>query len=650
MTSQVTSASCRCSKEFEQSENLMSGQAGIYYYDHRPIDRSLGDRLGAGLSRQGPDGGSEHFRAGLLMVYRAFHIEPESYIERQPYVSPRGNWMTWDGRLDNRENLLLLVKDHLQGDTTDVALAMAAYEKWGESGFNRLIGDWSLALWEASSDSIVLASDYMGTRPLYYYTNGKCVAWSSDLGLLVSWFGVEDDLDNHYIAAFVTGSARYDRTIYRSISFVPCAHSLRAKAGQHSQTPFWYPPVDSRIRSRDKRDYEEQLLHFFREAVLQRLRTNDGVCCDLSGGLDSSSVTCLAYDLIESGATSQKPLVTFSALDPDMDDERYIRIVEQYCGSEGIYAPYGQFWSLDAPSSPMPVHSNVLSRAPGEALQNRNVRSHLTGIGGDLAMGNILEDTDQLADALHHGDWVRLLREAYAWSRTLRIPIWLTLKLAIIPLLSASQQQEMWEKKDSVLGQAYGDVKKIALPNKQFIDRYLDRGISPYSLCYREAIPSQRSFFYGVSKYQTAHSLSVRLQQLEPVKSTHPFCHRPLVEFVAAIPRQQLCGIGRPRDLMRRAFAGILPPEVLGRRTKALAGPASDKSLLEILPALCSSKLETESRGYINGTTFRRVLQNPQAANYDRGQLTQALILEVWLRTRRSPRLSYLEEAKVGML
>jgi asparagine synthase (glutamine-hydrolysing) len=354
----------------------MSGQAGIYYYDHRPIDRSLVDRLGTGLSRQGPDGGGQRFGAGLLMVHRAFHVEPESYLERQPHLSPRGNWMTWDGRLDNRDDLLLLVKEHLQGDTTDVALAMAAYEKWGEQGFNRLVGDWSLALWDAAGDSMVLASDYMGTRPLYYCTDDKCIAWSSNLGLLASWFGVEDDLDNDYIAAFLMGSPRYDRTIYRSISFVPCAHSLWAKDGQLTKTTFWYPPVDSRIRYRDERDYEEHLLHYFREAVLTRLRTNHGVCCDLSGGLDSSSVTCLAHQLIESGATPRKPLVSFSMLDPDMDDERYIRIVEQHCHTDRIHVPYGQLWSLDAPCSPMPLNGNMAGRDVGEALRSRSVRSH----------------------------------------------------------------------------------------------------------------------------------------------------------------------------------------------------------------------------------------------------------------------------------
>jgi asparagine synthase (glutamine-hydrolysing) len=537
----------------------------------------------------------------------------------------------------------------LQDDTTDVALAMAAYEKWGEPGFNRLIGDWSLVLWEASSDSIVLASDYMGVRPLHYYADNNCIAWSSDLGLLVSWLGVEDDLDNHFIAAFLTHSPKYDRTIYRSISYVPCAHSVRAKDGNLAKTPIWYPPVENRIRYRTDDEYEEHLLHLFRDAVLQRLRTNHGVCCDLSGGLDSSSITCLAHDLIETGATSRKTLITFSFLDPDMDDERYIQIVEQYCRIEGIHLPFAHLWSLDAPTSPMPIRSDLLRRGPGDALSTRSVRSHLTGLGGDLAMGNVLEDTDQLADALQQGAWLRLLKDAYAWSRVLRVPIWLTLKLGIIPLLSASRQQKLWEMKSKLLGEAYGNLRKIALPNQQFIDNYLEIHASPYSLCYRQAIPSQRSFFYALTSYQVMRPLTVRLRQFEPIKSTHPYCHRPLVEFVAAIPRRQLCGIGRPRDLMRRAFSGILPSAILDRRTKALAGSANDKSLLDILPALSRGALQTASRGYIDGDNFRRILQNPQATDYDRSQLSQALILEVWLRTCHSPEFAHAEEEKAGM-
>src|SRR5258708_3282272 len=139
----------------------MSGHAGIYYFDQRPIDRGLATRLGEGLASQGPDGGSEQFGPGFLMVYRAFNFDPLSRSERQPYRSARGNWITFDGRLDNRDDLALLVADHLREDKTDVALALAAYEKWGDLGLNRLIGDWSVAIWDDQLPALMAAKPFM---------------------------------------------------------------------------------------------------------------------------------------------------------------------------------------------------------------------------------------------------------------------------------------------------------------------------------------------------------------------------------------------------------------------------------------------------------------------------------------------------------
>jgi asparagine synthase (glutamine-hydrolysing) len=611
----------------------MSGQAGIYYYDHRPIDRSLADRLGAGLSRQGPDGGDQRSGNGLLMVYRAFHVEPESYLEQQPYVSPQGNWTTWDGRLDNRDDLLLLVKDHLQDDTTDVALAMAAYEKWGEPGFNRLIGDWSLALWDEARRLVVLASDYARARALFYYTDNDCIAWSSDLGLLVSWMGLENDLDNYYIAAVLTGGLSYDRTIYRQICFVPPGHTVHANGAKPKKTAFWHPPVETRIRYRNDSDYEEHLLNLFRQAVLHRLRTNHPVCCDLSGGLDSSSVTCMAHELIRSGTASPKRLVTFSWIDPDMDDNQYIEIVEKYCGIESIRMDFGQFWSLDAPSTTMPMRSDLAKAERGKALRDKDARAYLTGFAGDVTMGNILEDTDQLADSIRSGKFLKLWIDAYAWSRAMRVTIWHVLTLGGIPLLPLSTQQRLWKKKSEVYGGSYGHFRKRSIVNQEFACRYSAAELPPYASEYRGAVPSQRIFLYGLLNYQVDPLLNL-YQNLEPAKWTHPYLDRRLVEFVAAIPRSQLCRAGRPRDLMRRAFAGFLPAIVRERRTKALDSTANDKSILDLSACFSQGPFYTETCGYVDGSGLRGVLNNPQAPGYDRNELTRVLTLEVWLRTR----------------
>ena len=111
----------------------------------------------------------------------------------------------WDGRLDNRGDLLLLLADSLpkapagrgRGETSNAALARCAYERWGTDGFVKLIGDWSLVIHDHVNRSIVLASDFAGVRPLYYCVQSGQVQWSSRLQSLVEATGISE-LDEQF--------------------------------------------------------------------------------------------------------------------------------------------------------------------------------------------------------------------------------------------------------------------------------------------------------------------------------------------------------------------------------------------------------------------------------------------------------------------
>ncbi len=91
----------------------------------------------------------------------------------------------WDGRLDNRSDLLLRLRDELKGKTNDAAIARATYERWGAEGLVQLIGDWSLVLRDHENRTTVLASDFAGVRPLYYHVQRGRVQWSNRLQSLV---------------------------------------------------------------------------------------------------------------------------------------------------------------------------------------------------------------------------------------------------------------------------------------------------------------------------------------------------------------------------------------------------------------------------------------------------------------------------------
>src|ERR1051326_1568397 len=140
----------------------MSGIAGVYNFEERQVDPAQLLVLGSGLTERGPDGGNEFIDGPVAMVYRAFHTNAESRRERQPLLSRSGHLLCWDGRLDNRAELLRRLESKPREDRTDVALVFAAWQKWNADFLSYLIGDFALSLWDPFGKTLLLARDPFG--------------------------------------------------------------------------------------------------------------------------------------------------------------------------------------------------------------------------------------------------------------------------------------------------------------------------------------------------------------------------------------------------------------------------------------------------------------------------------------------------------
>ncbi len=108
----------------------MSIQAGIWQLDGAPADRALLNRLSQDAAQFGPDGETIRVDGPIAMLYRPFHTTREARLERQPYVTARGSVITWDGRLDNRDELATRLGKSPRAEWTDVALVAQALDKW----------------------------------------------------------------------------------------------------------------------------------------------------------------------------------------------------------------------------------------------------------------------------------------------------------------------------------------------------------------------------------------------------------------------------------------------------------------------------------------------------------------------------------------
>jgi asparagine synthase (glutamine-hydrolysing) len=612
----------------------MSSQAGIFYFDQRPIADDVIDNLITALGVADIDAQGEHHSKGLFMAHAATWIDDAAAQERQPYALFSERRITFDGRLDNREDLLLRLRDPLRGQGTDCSLALAAYEEWGLDGLVHLLGDWSLALWEPATRSVVLASDHAGVRPLYYQVDRDRVVWSSYLKPLASFVGATD-LDDQFVAGFLAGSGSPGRTPYPGILCVPPGKALRFAANAVEACTFWKIPVHNQIRYENEREYDEQLRALFRESIRARLRTSYPVCAELSGGLDSSSIVCMAHSLISKRQAEASRVLSVSLGPPGAPDEKFYTAVQRVCDLESRQLNTDDFPYLSAD------YLDEASPAPWGALQNQlaltakqaGARVYLTGQGGDALMGNWIDDCEQLASHFRRGRFKSAFTEAIGWSKATRLPVPAVLwRGALASLPGAWPVQSRYRTTASpVIRERYGDSITPSFKSKT--------GLADpdwtWSRRWKEAPPDRRKHFKTVSKLLESGAFRPP-ERMQHLYYGHPYAHRPLVEFLLAIPADVLCKPGQPRSLMRRAFRELLPPEIVRRRSK---GSYTGIFLESVRPAaqamLTDSKLLVVEHGYVDPVDVRERLQRiTQSLNCNEPQLRQIVLLEFWLRAR----------------
>jgi asparagine synthase (glutamine-hydrolysing) len=554
-------------------------------------------------------------------------------VRGDPFSPPE--LLYWDGRVDNRHDLLTVLRVNAGRELTSPALVLALYAQWGVEGLGRVIGDWSLVIADARRQAIILASDFAGVRPLFYTRRGDQVFWSSRLEALVAATG-RDAIDEEYVGAFLTLGGHPTRTPYAGVFPVPAGQTVSIRRTGATLEPLWTMPVRDVVRYADERRYDEQLRALLREGVAARLRTNAPVIAELSGGLDSSSVVCMAMQLIRRGEVSAPGLTTISYVHPGSLDVAFIKEVEAFCGVSGVH--------LSTELNPLVADGAVghaspqvwvpLHRATANVARRLGASTFLTGRNGDLAMGNWLDDSLQVAASLRTGQIGRAMREALAWSKTLREPmariLWRAMR-ASIPFTGAS---EPLYALDALAGSRHEETSL----RKTFMEWIAERDAHQVlSTDWMQAPPERRKHFLALTVMREMRLL----QPLEPIRGldyTHPFAHRPLIEFVMSLPPEVLCRPGEPRRLMRRALGDLWPARLHARRSKALFGAPWIEALRPLALALLNApQWHVVSRGWVDRASLTSRLQKlTRGLECNEPQLRQIILLEYWLRNRNS--------------
>lgn len=611
----------------------MSVQAGIWNFDGRPVDRALIESYSQRLARCGPDGEGAFFDGPIGMLYRPFHTTTDSRRERQPHVSPLGNVITWDGRLDNREELAAQLTERPIIMMTDIEVVAAAFDRWGPKCFAKFIGDWAFAGWNLRERALTLAVDYMAIKHLHYYLQSDKIAWCTELAALVLQSGDQFDLDDEYVAGYLASNPSPGRTPYLQIRSVEPGHFVRIHAGQAVSSAHFKFNRSLKIRHKTDAEYEEHFRDVFRQAVRRRLRSDAPILADLSGGLDSSSIVCMADDILAREGAETLRLDTHSFYDlgePSGDDLQYFTLVEKNRGRAGHHLNVGVYSNSILPDTrSFAATPGRLGSAPELELERSRIwRSggysvRLSGIGGDEMLGGVPDPCPELADLIVQMRPLQFLRQTVAWSLIKRKPwIHLALQSAMLLLPATVMARTMQQGKVAPWFDA-DFAARFKLSRRQLgaLDRY---GLW---------LPSRQEIARTVmvmSRRMASNSAYGSI--IEEVR--YPYLDQSLVEFILSIPRNQIIRPGERRSLMRRALVGMVPDEILSRRTKAI-GARGPMLVLQNhwgeLDKLLHSSLASRC-GYVDQWEFRNAIiaaKNGDAAQLVR--LLRTLSLDLWL-------------------
>ncbi len=559
----------------------MAAHAGVLYSDSRPVPSAILDLLARGNADLGPDTCGSFITDGLAILSFAEHFDRFSSEEQQPIHTPDGAVLTWDGRLDNREEFLIRLHAEVADDCTDARLVATAAHKWHDDTLAMAIGDWSLVRWDRRQRELMLARDYAGNRPLYYCSRPGLFVWSTALGPLAEVCGVAGRINDAYFARYLTLLPVETHTPYVGIFAVPPGASVRLRP-DHDPVATSFTRFGGRtIRYRDRSLYQEQYRDLLTQAVKVRLRTHGPVWTELSGGYDSSAITCVANSLIRAKhveAPQLQPVSYVSPDSPESDESRYIAAVEEHCGLRSIRMATAGGLRLDSLSTAQPDSKHVASYSFQTLAKAAGSHVLLSGEFGD-AVTMPIDGPDLLSEHLRHFQLRSFFVDGLQYCRVRRTPfVGLLTSLAATKLMSQSSQRRSFITSVAAARRVASDDLATVFGLRS---DFLKRTPIPHSTSIRAVVAASAA---GANLVRTFDDYVMRnvfsMRSSSVLHSTYPYTHKPLLDFMLSVPLADLWSVEHPRAFVCAALSDVLPNAVLTRGHKGYAPPAVARSLI----------------------------------------------------------------------
>lgn len=564
----------------------MCGITGIVDLEgKREPDRALLRRMNDSIRYRGPDGDGEHYEPGVALGHRRLAIIDIATGQQPLYNEDESVVVVFNGEIYNYQSLIpeLQALGHVFHTKSDTEVIVHAWEAWGEACVDRFRGMFAFALWDRNKETLFLARDRLGVKPLFYalLPDGQCV-FGSELKAVLLHPGVTRTIDPCAVEEYFSlGYVAEPRTIYTSARKLPPGHTLALRRGAPPPAPRQYWDVrfslDNRIGLEDALVELDQRLQ---ESIRLRMISEVPLGAFLSGGVDSSAVVSVMARI------SDAPVNTCSISfdDPAFDETRFAQTVaDRYRTTHYVdQVASDDFGLIDtlaglydepyADSSAIPTYRVC-------ELARKHVTVALSGDGGDESFGgyrryqlHLMEE--KLRSKLPLGirrpvfgllgrlypkaDWApRMFRAKTTFESLARGSV--EAYLHGVSLVRAPMRAKLFsrEMRTSLGGYRVDDLFARHAANAGTDDplaliQYLDT----------------KTYLVGdintkVDRASMAHSLEVR----------EPLMDHPLVEWLATLPTNLKMRGREGKYLLKKGMEPWLPHDVLYRPKMGFAVP-----------------------------------------------------------------------------
>jgi len=278
----------------------MCGITGIININGDTVSPVILKRMTDAIAHRGPDDGGQWIDGNVGLGHRRLAIIDLSPAGHQPLISSDHRWVfSYNGEIYNYRELRteLEAYGYWFRSQTDTEVALYALTLWGANALLKFNGMFALALWDRKEQTLFLARDRYGIKPLYYSQQGNSFAFGSEQKAITAQPGFQRKLNKPALLEYFTFQNIFtDQTLLEDIHLLPAGHyaTFDLRRPLFSVHRYW----DYRFREPDqpssKQEYLEELDRLFRQAVNRQLVSDVELGAYLSGGMDSGSITALA--------------------------------------------------------------------------------------------------------------------------------------------------------------------------------------------------------------------------------------------------------------------------------------------------------------------------------------------------------------------